>query len=75
MQFAQLMGMADVLSLGLAQAGFRVNKFLAFGPVSEAISFLVRRAEENRGMLGNTLLDRRCIRKELQRRFEQLIRI
>jgi len=74
-QFAQLMGMADVLSLGLAQAGFRVNKFLAFGPVSEAISFLVRRAEENRGMLGNTLLDRRCIRKELQRRFQQLIRI
>lgn len=61
-QFAQLKGMADVLSLSLVHAGFRVSKVLPFGSVSEFIPFIVRRAEENRGLLGNTVTDRQYLR-------------
>lgn len=64
-QFAQLKGMADVLSLSLAQGGFRVSKYLPFGPVREVIPYLIRRAEENRGLLGNTVIDRQMIRSSV----------
>ncbi|KAG0617350.1 hypothetical protein M758_5G183700 [Ceratodon purpureus] len=70
-QFAQLKGMADMLSLSLAHAGFRVSKYLPFGPVPEVIPYLVRRAEENRGLLGNTVHERQAIRAELRRRLLQ----
>lgn len=64
-QFAQLKGMADVLSLSLVHAGFRVSKVLPFGSVSDFIPFIVRRAVENRGLLGNTAIDRQCLRCDL----------
>ncbi|KAG0585708.1 hypothetical protein KC19_2G031600 [Ceratodon purpureus] len=69
-QFAQLKGMADVLSLSLVHAGFRVSKMLPFGSVPEFIPFIVRRAEENRGLLGNTAIDRQYLRAELTRRLQ-----
>lgn len=68
LQFAQLKGMADGLSLALVHAGFQVSKYLPFGPVEHVIPYLIRRAEENRGLLGNTLADRIRIRQELKRR-------
>ncbi|KAH9572963.1 hypothetical protein CY35_02G179900 [Sphagnum magellanicum] len=71
LQFAQLKGMADVLSLALAHAGFRVSKYLAFGPVYQVVPYLVRRAQENRGLLGNTALERQFIRRELRRRLQE----
>ncbi|KAG6553666.1 hypothetical protein Mapa_004580 [Marchantia paleacea] len=67
-QFAQLKGMSDSLSLALARGGFNVSKYLPFGPVAHVIPYLVRRAEENRGLLGNTKADRRRVRAEILRR-------
>ncbi|XP_074566456.1 proline dehydrogenase 2, mitochondrial-like [Curcuma longa] len=68
LQFAQLMGMADGLSLGLKNAGFQVSKYLPFGPVEQVIPYLLRRADENRGFLSTSSVDRQLIRKELLRR-------
>ncbi|BFI25104.1 proline dehydrogenase [Marchantia polymorpha subsp. ruderalis] len=67
-QFAQLKGMSDSLSLALARGGFNVSKYLPFGPVAHVIPYLLRRAEENRGLLGNTKADRRRVRVEILRR-------
>ncbi|URE00911.1 Proline dehydrogenase [Musa troglodytarum] len=68
LQFAQLLGMADGLSLGLKNAGFQVCKYVPFGPVEQVIPYLLRRAEENRGLLSSSTVDRQLIRKELMRR-------
>lgn len=62
LQFSQLKGMADALSLGLRNAGFNVSKYLPFGPVEKVIPYLLRRAEENRGLLSASTLDRQLIR-------------
>lgn len=75
MQFAQLKGMADVLSLRLAQEGFRVSKYLAFGPVEDVIPYLVRRTEENRGLLRKTLIERQSISAEISRRVLRPLRL
>lgn len=70
LKFAQLMGMADGLSLSLRNAGFQVSKYLPYGPVEHIIPYLVRRAEENRGLLSASSFDRQLLRKELVRRFK-----
>lgn len=62
LQFAQLMGMADGLSLSLRNAGFQVSKYLPYGPVEQIIPYLIRRAEENRGILSASSFDRQLLR-------------
>ncbi|KAL6572824.1 hypothetical protein OROHE_002300 [Orobanche hederae] len=68
LHFAQLYGMAEALSFGLKNAGFRVSKYLPFGPVEQIMPYLLRRAEENRGLLSTSSIDRQLIRKEIIRR-------
>ncbi|XP_055805987.1 proline dehydrogenase 2, mitochondrial-like isoform X2 [Solanum dulcamara] len=70
LQFAQLYGMAEGLSFGLRNAGFQVSKYLPFGPVEQVMPYLIRRAEENRGLLSSSAFDRQLMRKELIRRFD-----
>ncbi|MFS8011093.1 putative proline dehydrogenase [Helianthus anomalus] len=68
LEFASLYGMADAMSFGLRNAGFGVSKYLPFGPVSEIMPYLLRRAEENKGLLSSSNLDRHLMMKELKRR-------
>ncbi|PON40576.1 Proline oxidase family [Parasponia andersonii] len=62
LEFAQLYGMAESLSFGLRNAGFEVSKYMPFGPIDTVIPYLLRRAEENRGLLSASALDRHLMR-------------
>ncbi|XP_042520861.1 proline dehydrogenase 1, mitochondrial-like [Macadamia integrifolia] len=73
LQFAQLKGMAEGLSFGLRNAGFQVSKCLPFGPVEKVIPYLLRRAEENRGLLSASTVDRQLMSMELKRRLKGAI--
>jgi proline dehydrogenase len=66
--FSQLYGMSDHISFNLAKEGYLVSKYLPFGPLTDVIPYLMRRAEENTAVSGQTGRELRLIRKELRRR-------
>jgi proline dehydrogenase len=66
--FAQLYGMSDHISYNLAAASYNVCKYLPFGPVKTVVPYLIRRAEENTSVAGQTSRELFLIRKERQRR-------
>ncbi len=66
--FSQLYGMSDNISFNLAQEGYNVAKYLPYGPVEEVIPYLMRRAEENTSVAGQTNRELLLINRELQRR-------
>lgn len=66
--FSQLFGMSDNITFNLAHAGCNVSKYLPFGPVSEVIPYLMRRAEENTSVEGQTGREISLIKKEVKRR-------
>lgn len=66
--FGQLLGMSDHLTFSLGAAGFQAYKYVPYGRVQEVMPYLVRRAQENSGMLGGASLELRMIRAELKRR-------
>lgn len=66
--FAQLLGMSDHISYNLSNAGYRVAKYVPFGPVKAVIPYLMRRAQENSSVQGQSGRELRLIRKEMQRR-------
>ena len=69
--FAQLLGMSDHISYNLAAAGFRVAKYVPYGPIREVIPYLIRRAQENSSVEGQTGRELRLIIQELDRRKKQ----
>lgn len=68
--FAQLLGMSDHISYNLAHEGYNVAKYVPYGPVREVVPYLIRRAEENTSVKGQTGRELSLIIKEKQRRFD-----
>lgn len=66
--FSQLLGMSDNLTFNLAQKGFNTAKYVPYGPVRELVPYLIRRAQENSAISGQTLRELELIKKELKRR-------
>ena len=66
--FSQLYGMSDNITFNLAKAGFPVSKYLPFGPIRDVIPYLMRRAQENTSVAGQTGRELSLIRRELKRR-------
>jgi proline dehydrogenase len=66
--FSQLYGMSDNITFNLAKARCSVSKYLPFGPINEVIPYLMRRAQENSSVGGQTSRELGLIKKELKRR-------
>lgn len=66
--FSQLYGMSDNITFNLAKEGFPVSKYLPFGPIKDVVPYLMRRAQENSSVAGQTGRELGLIKKELERR-------
>lgn len=66
--FAQLLGMSDNISFNLAHAGFNVTKYVPYAPVREVLPYLIRRAEENTSVAGQTSRELKMLQSEMNRR-------
>jgi len=66
--FSQLFGMSDHISFNMALENYNVSKYLPFGPIQDVIPYLMRRAQENSSVNGQTNRELLLIRKELARR-------
>jgi proline dehydrogenase len=69
--FGQLYGMSDNISYNLADNGYNVAKYLPFGPVKDVMPYLIRRAEENTSIAGQTSRELELIKAERDRRKEK----
>ena len=66
--FGQLYGMSDTITYNLAAKGYNVAKYLPFGPVKDVMPYLIRRAEENTSIAGQTNRELAMIKTERNRR-------
>jgi proline dehydrogenase len=66
--FGQLYGMSDHITFNLAAQGYNVSKYLPFGPVRDVMPYLIRRAEENTSVAGQTSRELELLKKERDRR-------
>ena len=66
--FGQLYGMSDHISYNLGALGYKVAKYLPFGPVRDVMPYLMRRAEENTSVAGQTNRELALLEKERKRR-------
>jgi len=68
MWFGQLYGMSDHISFNLAEKGYNVAKYMPFGPVRDVMPYLIRRAEENTSVAGQTSRELKLLKVEKKRR-------
>ncbi|MDX5586592.1 MAG: proline dehydrogenase family protein [Aureibaculum sp.] len=66
--FGQLFGMSDHISYNLAKEGYNVAKYLPYGPVRDVMPYLIRRAEENTSVEGQTNRELQLLKRERKRR-------
>ena len=66
--FSQLYGMGDNITFNLAHLNYKVVKYLPYGPVRDVIPYLIRRAQENTSVSGQTSREMDLIKKERKRR-------
>jgi proline dehydrogenase len=66
--FSQLLGMSDHISYNLSLAGYNDAKYVPYGPVAEVLPYLIRRAQENTSVKGQTGRELSLIKKEKARR-------
>jgi proline dehydrogenase len=66
--FSQLYGMSDNITFNLAKAGCHVSKYLPFGPIGDVVHYLMRRAQENTSVGGQTSRELGLVEKEIKRR-------
>ncbi len=66
--YSQLYGMGDNISYVLAKDGYNVSKYLPYGPVADAVPYLIRRADENSSAAGQVSRELELIERELKRR-------
>ena len=72
--FAQILGMADDLTLSLGLAGCSAHKLVPYGSFDEILPWLLRRLEENQDALGACATERPLLRAELARRLAATFR-
>ena len=66
--FAQLLGMSDNISYNMADAGYKVAKYVPYGPVRAVLPYLIRRAQENTSVAGQMGRELKLIVEERRRR-------
>ena len=70
---AQILGMADDLTLSLGARGFNALKLVPYGKLEEVLPWLLRRLDENQDALGASAIERPLLRGEVRRRALQAI--
>lgn len=71
--FSQLYGMSDNITYALARAGYNICKYIPYAPVKKVLPYLLRRAEENTSMAGQTGRELGLIKEEMNRRGIRLV--
>eukprot|EP00516_Mucochytrium_quahogii_P009577 CAMPEP_0203778834 /NCGR_PEP_ID=MMETSP0099_2-20121227/8276_1 /ASSEMBLY_ACC=CAM_ASM_000209 /TAXON_ID=96639 /ORGANISM=" , Strain NY0313808BC1" /LENGTH=526 /DNA_ID=CAMNT_0050678505 /DNA_START=74 /DNA_END=1654 /DNA_ORIENTATION=+ len=66
--FGQLLGMADQLTYILGANHYNAYKYLPYGKVEEVLPYLIRRAQENSGLMAGAVHERNLLKNEIKRR-------
>ncbi|MGP8214531.1 MAG: proline dehydrogenase family protein [Bacteroidia bacterium] len=71
--FSQLLGMSDHISFNAANTSYNVAKYVPYGPIKNVLPYLIRRAQENTSVKGQTSRELNLILTEKERRSASLL--